>query len=219
MRAKITHKKANITLDTTIEFVDEVRGVPLSIQKNDMQISAFAAWDNGVLIECLALHIGLEQKLLAKTFVPVRIQSACVTSEVFGSDRCDCCWQLDHALTHIRNRALGVLIYIPAQEGRGSGLVAKIQKFLESDGGKFKKNRSDGVPFPADVRSYRVAMQVIKRFGISKLQLITNNPDKLACARINGFTAVKRIPSVMRPAPPHIRQYLTLKRNFAGHLL
>jgi GTP cyclohydrolase II len=202
-----------------IVIIDQVDSVPLSVCDGGFKLTAIAARENGILVECAALHLGLNEQLGRTSSVPVRIHSACLTGEAFGSDRCDCRWQLDHALALIRARGVGIVVYLPNHEGCGSGLIAKLRKFRECDSA-FRRHTGVSVsPIPSDTRSYRLAVTALRALGITKIELITNNPLKMASAEAGGMSVVARIPSVMSPAPAHILRYLELKRTLLGHLI
>jgi len=149
--------------------------------------------------------------------VPVRIHSECLTSEVFGSLKCDCRAQLDAALDLIAERGTGVVLYL-RQEGRGIGLGNKLRAYaLQAQGlDTYEANRRLG--FPDDLRKYDVAAEMIRQLGIRSVELITNNPLKIAGLVEEGIPVRSRIPS--RTAHnPHNVDYLRTKRERSGHLI
>jgi GTP cyclohydrolase II/3,4-dihydroxy 2-butanone 4-phosphate synthase/GTP cyclohydrolase II len=149
--------------------------------------------------------------------VPVRIHSECLTSEVFGSLKCDCRQQLDWALDFIVAGGRGVLVYL-RQEGRGIGLGNKIKAYsLQSKGlDTYEANRKLG--FPDDLRKYDIAAEMLRHLGVSSVDLITNNPLKIAGLVEEGIAVRRRIPS--RAAHnPHNLDYLRTKRDRSGHLI
>jgi GTP cyclohydrolase II len=192
---------------------DEVRSQQLSLFENSFEVSAFNVKHGSEVSECLAIHKGLTAMELRDSIVPVRVHSACVTGEVFGSDRCDCHWQLQDALRRIKRQGIGILLYMPNQEGCGSGLVAKIRGF------KCHPRSNGGWVLPQDSRSYEIAFAVLNHLGLRRIALITNNPNKMDAAKIAGLDVVERIPSVMHPVPQSIRDYLEAKRSRLGHLI
>ena len=149
--------------------------------------------------------------------VPVRVHSECLTSEVLGSLKCDCRAQLDAALDYITRHGRGVVIYL-RQEGRGIGLGNKIRAYaLQARGlDTYEANRELG--FPDDLRSYDIAAEMLRQLGVRSVDLITNNPLKIAGLVEEGIPVRRRIPS--RTAHnPHNVEYLRTKRERSGHLI
>ena len=149
--------------------------------------------------------------------VLVRVHSECMTSEVFGSLKCDCKEQLDAALAEIARRGSGAVLYL-RQEGRGIGLGNKIRAYALQAGGAdtYEANRQLG--FQDDLRRYDIAACMLKELGVVSIDLITNNPLKIAGLTSEGIAVRKRIPSVA-PANPHNIGYLRTKRERTGHLI
>jgi GTP cyclohydrolase II len=146
-----------------------------------------------------------------------RIHSECLTSEVLGSLKCDCRAQLDRALDHIAQAGRGVLLYL-RQEGRGIGLGNKIRAYaLQAQGhDTYEANRLLG--FPDDLRRYDVAAEMLRLLGVRAVDLITNNPEKLAALAEAGIPVRHRI-ELASPANPHNLKYLQVKRDRTGHLI
>jgi GTP cyclohydrolase II len=149
--------------------------------------------------------------------VPVRVHSECLTSEVLGSLKCDCKAQLDRALDLVAERGRGVLLYL-RQEGRGIGLGNKIRAYaLQAEGhDTYEANRLLG--FPDDLRSYDVAADMLRLLGVRSVELITNNPLKLAGLSDAGVAVCGRV-QLPSPANPHNVEYLRVKRERSGHLI
>jgi GTP cyclohydrolase II len=149
--------------------------------------------------------------------LPVRIHSECLTSEVLGSLKCDCRAQLDRALDYIAERGRGVLLYL-RQEGRGIGLGNKIRAYaLQAQGhDTYEANRLLG--FPDDLRRYDVAAEMLRLLGVRSVELITNNPLKLAGLAEAGIQVRARI-QLPSPSNPHNVEYLRTKRERTGHLI
>jgi GTP cyclohydrolase II/3,4-dihydroxy 2-butanone 4-phosphate synthase/GTP cyclohydrolase II len=149
--------------------------------------------------------------------VPVRVHSECLTSEILGSLKCDCRDQLEHALDLIGRSPAGAVLYL-RQEGRGIGLGNKIRAYaLQARGADtYEANRALG--FADDLRRYDIAASMIKQLGIKSVDLITNNPLKIAGLENEGVVVKKRIPSVA-PLNPHNAGYLRTKRERTGHLI
>ena len=149
--------------------------------------------------------------------VPVRVHSECLTSEVFGSLKCDCREQLDRALDFVTQNGLGVVLYL-RQEGRGIGLGNKIKAYaLQAQGlDTYDANRKLG--FPDDLRTYDVAAEMLRLLGVRSVDLITNNPLKIAGLVDEGIPVRRRIPS-RTEHNPHNVDYLRTKRERTGHLI
>ncbi|HEY8206276.1 MAG TPA: GTP cyclohydrolase II [Myxococcaceae bacterium] len=152
-----------------------------------------------------------------KEGVPVRLHSECLTSEVLGSLKCDCRAQLDRALDLIAQTDCGVVVYL-RQEGRGIGLGNKIKAYaLQAKGADtYEANRMLG--FADDLRTYDVAAEVLRSLGVRSVDLITNNPLKIAGLVEEGIPVCRRIPS-RTEHNPHNVGYLRTKQERAGHLI
>lgn len=146
----------------------------------------------------------------------VRVHSECLTGEVFGSRRCDCGAQLALALGRI-GREGGVLIYL-RQEGRGIGLVNKLRAYALQDDGYDTVDANLALGFPADARDYRAAVAILRQLQVSRVRLMTNNPDKIAGLEQGGIAVVDRIPLVVGATPESIA-YLRTKESRLGHLM
>lgn len=147
--------------------------------------------------------------------VPVRIHSECLTSEVFGSLRCDCRDQLLSAQELISREGLGVLLYL-RQEGRGIGLTNKIRAYALQDQGVDTIEANLQLHLPVDARQYDAAAAMLQHLGVASIRLLTNNPDKLAEIRAFGIEVDARIPSWV-PANPHSSNYLEVKKQRLNH--
>lgn len=166
-------------------------------------------------IEHIALVAG---DVRDKDDVPVRVHSECLTGDVFGSLRCDCGEQLAAAQTLIAQQGCGVLIYLRGHEGRGIGLVPKLRAYVLQDEGQDTVEANESQGFPADIREYSAAAQIIAELGIKSVALISNNPDKKAKLSRYGTVISRRIP-VELPANPDNINYLRTKRDRMGHQL
>jgi len=149
--------------------------------------------------------------------VPVRIHSECLTGEVFGSLKCDCRQQLERAMEMMSQSQRGVILYL-RQEGRGIGLGNKIKAYaLQAKGmDTYEANRELG--FPDDLRRYDVAAEMLRMLGILSVDLVTNNPLKIAGLVDEGIPVHRRIPARTNPNP-HNADYLKTKRERSGHLI
>lgn len=150
--------------------------------------------------------------------VPVRVHSECLTSELFGSLRCDCRAQLDRALDFIAHRERGVLLYL-RQEGRGIGLGNKIKAYaLQIEQGLDTVDANAKLGFPDDQRRYDIAAEMLRSLGVLSVDLITNNPLKIAGLVDEGMPVRRRIPSPTQTNPLNV-EYLKTKRDRSGHLI
>jgi 3,4-dihydroxy 2-butanone 4-phosphate synthase/GTP cyclohydrolase II len=150
--------------------------------------------------------------------VLVRMHSECLTGDVFGSRRCDCGRQLRGALRMIASEGRGVVVYLRGHEGRGIGLLDKIQAYRLQDEGLDTVEANISLGYPPDGREYGIALQILSDLGIRELRLLTNNPDKCAAVDAFGLRVVDRVPLVA-DARPESEPYLRTKRDRLGHLL
>jgi len=148
--------------------------------------------------------------------VAVRIHSECMTGDVFGSKRCDCGEQLEASL-QIAGDLGGVVIYL-RQEGRGIGLINKLKAYNLQDEGLNTAEANTHLGFDVDGRQYDVAIFILQDLGISAVELITNNPDKVEALRRSPIQVVDRIPLIIAPHADN-RDYLQTKKDLMGHLL
>jgi GTP cyclohydrolase II len=149
--------------------------------------------------------------------MPVRLHSACLTGDVFGSRRCDCGDQLRLALTRLDEQGGGIIIYLE-QEGRGLGLANKMRTYQLQDAGLDTIDANAALGFDDDERDYGVAARMLQILGCRQVRLLTNNPTKLDGLVQAGIEVVGRIP-LHGPVNPDNRRYLTAKAERAGHKL
>ena len=147
----------------------------------------------------------------------VRIHSQCLTGDVFGSLRCDCRQQLEMALSMIAKLGAGVLIY-EHQEGRGIGLMAKLQAYALQDSGFDTVEANERLGFKADQREFLMPVEILKALDIKRVRLLSNNPDKVAALERYGIRVAERVPHVF-PSNGHNERYLRTKATRSGHLL
>ena len=209
--------------------IDPARAFHLAAPCNDTLVDLYAEaplpTTRGVLRTLVFRERGTDKEHVAVVHgevrgqenVLVRVHSECLTGEIFGSLKCDCREQLDRALDHICESERGVLVYL-RQEGRGIGLGNKIRAYaLQARGADtYEANRALG--FPDDLRRYDIAACILKQLGVGSVQLITNNPHKLAALSAAGVEVRRRIPS-RASANPHNIGYLRTKRERTGHLI
>ena len=147
----------------------------------------------------------------------VRIHSQCLTGDVFGSLRCDCRQQLELALSMIAGEGAGILIY-EQQEGRGIGLMPKLQAYELQDSGLDTVEANQRLGFKADHREFALPAEILKSLGVSEVRLLSNNPEKVAALERAGIRIAERVPCEVIPSS-HAQDYLRTKREKLGHML
>jgi 3,4-dihydroxy 2-butanone 4-phosphate synthase / GTP cyclohydrolase II len=150
--------------------------------------------------------------------VLVRVHSECLTGDVFGSVRCDCGPQLHAAMQAVADEGRGIVLYVRGHEGRGIGLLHKLQAYQLQDAGADTVDANLALGLPADARDYGTGAQILVDLGVRSMRLLTNNPDKRAGLAGYGLTITERVPMPVRANPENIG-YLRTKRDRLGHLL
>jgi 3,4-dihydroxy 2-butanone 4-phosphate synthase / GTP cyclohydrolase II len=150
--------------------------------------------------------------------VLVRVHSECLTGDVFGSLRCDCGPQLQASLARVAAEGRGVVLYMRGHEGRGIGLLHKLQAYQLQDQGRDTVDANLDLGLPADARDYGTGAQILYDLGVRTMRLLTNNPAKRAGLNGYGLTVVSREGLPVRAHPENVR-YLRTKRDRMGHLL
>ena len=148
--------------------------------------------------------------------VPVRVHSECLTGDVFGSRRCDCGQQLDAALRLIQERGRGIVIYLRGQEGRGIGLMEKLRAYRLQDSGLDTVDANLQLGHTADSREYSTAAQILRELGIKSVNLMSNNPAKVADLTGHGVEITGRTRLPVEVNEDNVR-YLRTKRDRMGH--
>ncbi|MCA2217534.1 bifunctional 3,4-dihydroxy-2-butanone-4-phosphate synthase/GTP cyclohydrolase II [Jidongwangia harbinensis] len=149
--------------------------------------------------------------------VLVRVHSECLTGDVFGSVRCDCGPQLDAALERVAEAGRGVVLYMRGHEGRGIGLLHKLQAYQLQDRGLDTVDANLELGLPADARDYGTGAQILYDLGVRSMRLLTNNPAKRAGLEGYGLEIIGRAALPVRTHPENVR-YLRTKRDRMGHL-
>ena len=147
----------------------------------------------------------------------VRIHSSCITGDVFGSLRCDCGPQLHTALEKISREGKGAIVYMN-QEGRSIGLLNKLRAYKLQEKGLDTVEANLKLGFKADERDYKIGAQILRDLGISKVRLLTNNPQKNTALSAYGLEIVENIPIEIK-SNEHNKNYLITKRDKMGHVL
>ena len=219
-RQEVSHH-ANYTPAVIIETVSEneikqVASADFPTRWGKFRIYGFrghAGWDGDRRIEeAVALVTGD-----VKSAPPlVRIHSQCLTGDVFHSLRCDCRQQMELALSMIAEHGSGILIY-ELQEGRGIGLMAKLQAYELQDTGLDTVQANERLGFKNDYRNFALPAEILKALGVTRVRLLSNNPEKVAALEQAGVQVVERVPCEVTPSP-HAEEYLKTKKEKLGHL-
>lgn len=195
--------------------------VPMPTRFGTFQANLFRSKLDGK--EHLALTIGMPGPGLdgpcepVEGAVTVRVHSECLTGDVFHSLRCDCGQQLDQALEVLGQQERGVLVYM-RQEGRGIGLENKLKAYRLQDEGLDTVEANQALGFPADLREYGLGAQILRYLGVRRMNLLTNNPKKIAGLGGYNLELLEQIPLRVEPNQVNLR-YLRTKRDKMGHLL
>lgn len=164
------------------------------------------------------LHLALVKgDVQNKDNVLVRVHSQCLTGDVFHSMRCDCGAQLKVALQRISQEGTGVLVYM-RQEGRGIGLLGKLQSYALQDKGMDTVDSAVILGYKPDLRDYGIGAQILCDLGLSSIRLLTNNPKKIIGLKGFGLEVTEQVPIIVKPNKQNIK-YLITKRDRLGHLL
>lgn len=162
-------------------------------------------------------HIALIHKDVdKKQSVAVRIHSECITGDLFGSRRCDCGEQFEQSMKIIGENK-GLMIYL-RQEGRGIGLINKLDAYNLQDKGLDTFEANVHLGFEPDERDFQIAIEILNDLNINEIDLITNNPDKIAAIDRSDIRLVRRIPVII-PSKSENERYLKVKQDVMGHLL
>ena len=191
-------------------LIDEIVRVDLPTRFGHFKLIAFQ--EKNTNNEHMALIKGEWQK---DEPVLVRVHSSCFTGDILGSLRCDCGEQLHKAMQMVEKEGKGAILYMN-QEGRGIGLVNKLKAYRLQEEGMDTVEANLHLGFPMDKRDYGVGAQILRHIGISKLRLITNNPQKRVGLMGYGLEIVENIPLSIDPNP-HNEKYLQTKRDKLGH--
>jgi len=194
--------------------VHEIRDVPadarLPTEFGEFRIRVFHEEETG--LDHVALILG---DMSGPDPVLVRVHSECLTGDAFASLRCDCGAQLENAMKTIQDKGWGCLVYL-RQEGRGIGLHAKIQAYNLQDRGVDTLEANLMLGHPADARDYGIASEILSTVGIERVNLMTNNPDKVAQLSEHGINVENRVPLVVGVGEGNL-DYLATKASRMGH--
>jgi GTP cyclohydrolase II len=185
---------------------------PLPTRHGEFRTLVFAEPETGV-----SDHVALVRGDVRGEDTLVRVHSECLTGEIFGSLKCDCAPQLDHALARIALAGRGVLVYL-RQEGRGIGLANKVRAYALQARGYDTVDANLALELPEDAREYGAAAAILEHLGVESVRLMTNNPHKVEALAALGIPVRERLPHVVL-ADPLCRAYLETKRRRMSHVL
>ncbi|MFR9166199.1 MAG: bifunctional 3,4-dihydroxy-2-butanone-4-phosphate synthase/GTP cyclohydrolase II [Dysgonomonas sp.] len=184
--------------------------VQMPTQYGDFHLIPFRQKENG--LEHVALIKGTWEK---DEPILVRVHSSCVTGDIFGSKRCECGEQLHKSMEMIQKEGKGTIVYLN-QEGRGIGLMAKMEAYKLQEEGLDTVDANLHLGYKADERNYGVGAAILRDLGISKMRLMTNNPIKRIGLESFGLEVVENIPIEVTPNPYNMF-YMKTKKERMGH--
>lgn len=177
------------------------------------RIHGFEARSGAKMEEAIALVMG---ELASPEPLLVRIHSQCLTGDVFHSLRCDCRDQLELSLQKIGFEGRGMIIY-EMKEGRGIGLLNKLRAYELQDAGADTVEANENLGFEADLRDYSVPARILRHFGVARVRLLSNNPDKVKALETAGIEVSERVPCVILRRDDS-EFYLRAKKEKLGHI-
>lgn len=192
-------------------LVEEVTKTILPTHSGDFQSVAFKnLLDDQIHIALVKGEINEDKPTL------VRVHSQCLTGDVFGSYRCDCGEQLNKSMEMIEQEGTGVLLYL-YQEGRGIGIVNKLKAYALQDEGKDTVQANEALGFKPDLRDYGIGAQILRKLGLGKIRIMTNNPRKIVGLEGYGLKLVERVPIEVQAKKDNLK-YLRTKQKKLGHM-
>lgn len=216
-----THGLVMISIDQLIayrrrheRFVSRVTETRLPTEFGEFHAVGYRNDIDGT--EHVALVAGDPAQLAGADDVLVRVHSECLTGDAFASARCDCGPQLHESMRRIHEAGRGVVVYVRGHEGRGIGLLAKLQAYALQDQGLDTVDANLEQGLPIDAREYSVAGQILADLGIESMQLLSNNPDKVHALSGFGPQVAGRTRIEIVPSHDNIG-YLRTKRDRMGH--
>ncbi|MCK5179145.1 MAG: bifunctional 3,4-dihydroxy-2-butanone-4-phosphate synthase/GTP cyclohydrolase II [Candidatus Omnitrophica bacterium] len=214
-----THGLKICTIDSLIEYlrksvklIDRIVEINLPTEYGEFKMTAYRSKVDD--LEHIALVMGEIDETIPTL---VRVQSECLTGDVFSSLRCDCSAQLHESLKMISENGSGVLVYM-RQEGRGIGLVNKLKAYNLQDDGFDTVEANEKLGFSPDLRHYGLGAQILADLGVKQIRLLTNNPRKIVGLDGYGMAMTERI-SLKIPHNQINKDYLKAKKDKLGHIL
>jgi GTP cyclohydrolase II len=200
-----------LELDWTAQTI-----LPIEFMGRELQVEARAYQGADPTTQAMVL---VHRDKNAGHEVPVvRVHSGCVTGDIFHSLRCDCYPQLQAAMERILTSPVGVLVYLPYQEGRGIGLVNKIRAYALQDKGYDTVDANVAIGAPIEARDYDLAAHILFDLGYPEIRLLTNNPAKVEALREEGVEVSEQLPLIVKPSL-YNKRYLATKKERMAHKL
>jgi GTP cyclohydrolase II len=190
----------------------------LPIEFHDKELKVEARAYQGADPYCQAMVLVHREVDAGNALPVVRVHSGCVTGDIFHSLRCDCYPQLQASMDRILTSPIGVLIYLPYQEGRGIGLVNKIRAYALQDQGYDTVDANVAIGAPIEARDYDLAAHILFDLGYPEIKLLTNNPAKVEALQQEGVDVIEQLPLIVKPSL-HNKRYLATKRERMAHKL
>ena len=204
-------KSIDLELDWSAQTI-----LPIEFRNKELKVEARAY--QGADPSCQAFVLVHREKDAGSAIPVVRVHSGCVTGDIFHSLRCDCFPQLQASMDRILSAQVGVLVYLPYQEGRGIGLVNKIRAYALQDQGYDTVDANVAIGAPIEARDYDLAAHILFDLGYPEIKLLTNNPAKVEALQEEGVDVIEQIPLIVKPSF-HNTRYLKTKKERMAHKL
>jgi GTP cyclohydrolase II len=192
--------------------------LPIEFRNREVKVEARAYQGADPTCQAMVLVHRNKDAGNGHTIPVVRVHSGCVTGDIFHSLRCDCYPQLQASLDRILSSPVGVLVYLPYQEGRGIGLVNKIRAYALQDQGYDTVDANVAIGAPIEARDYDLAAHILFDLGYPEIRLLTNNPAKVEALQAEGVDVVEQLPLIVKPSSYNTR-YLKTKKERMAHKL
>ena len=204
-------KSIDLELDWSAQTI-----LPIEFRSKELKVEARAY--QGTDPTCQALVLVHRDEHAGSATPVVRVHSGCVTGDIFHSLRCDCYPQLQAAMDRVLSSPVGVLVYLPYQEGRGIGLVNKIRAYALQDQGYDTVDANVAIGAPIEARDYDLAAHILFDLGYPEIKLLTNNPAKVEALQQEGVDVIEQIPLIVKPSSYNTRYLMTKKERMAHKL-
>ncbi len=192
--------------------------LPIEFRNREVKVEARAYQGADPMCQALVLVHRDKDAANGSTIPLVRVHSGCVTGDIFHSLRCDCYPQLQASLDRILTSPVGVMVYLPYQEGRGIGLVNKIRAYALQDQGYDTVDANVAIGAPIEARDYDLAAHILFDLGYPEIRLLTNNPAKVEALQAEGVDVIEQLPLIVKPSSYNTR-YLKTKKERMAHKL